>query len=591
MPRPSSTAARSTNLLNTQVTSRHFHAMDHWDAKFPLIAQFVRAVVFISVITDHIKQTVVKAAVKAGKRLVAECFAAYTSDPSIINIFISAYARKADSSQREQLADYMTGGVFSINTEKNAIECRDVLRNILRVNPSATIVVHFDEFDHGCGSNQLVNTSGLWDLLMNSPNVRIIEYSASPEEGLLGEDVNRRCCTMPAHPDYRGAQYYLRAGLVTEAEAPLGFDEDDNISDLSDQVKTIITAAKTQMVVGDIRTTRPLVIIRITDGFKPFQAAYSAGRIPFLDYDADDLDAVPVDVRFVASTSAGTHQIQWDSYDFWKREMTVARRAKSIVVVFIDQVCTRSTDWFCHPFLYAYHDYHDKSAINTIIQASLRASYYIGKKNDRGESVYGMEDHPIQLFADIDIVRYVAGEISLDEVNRRVSSRAGVQRADPTEWGRPIRVQLRPEQVVLPCFTTQLRSGDSGVQQRAMIKQILLAADGLDNMQREILAGRNLATKRTYRANNLTGGIHHVHDRWSSGRSSKPGGGIPSDWMFDQRHSLFWIDIAQENTNGIPAGTVYITYGLVSDDDGETYTHHLRNGPGGRSLSIFGLPR
>lgn len=575
-----------------------YRAMDYWEDTFPEIARYVREDVRPSVIRDQVKRTVVKAEVKSGKRLVAQCFASYTNSNDTINVFMSAYVRKADSRQRDALAKFMLGGVFTINTKNNASECRKRLRDIRTTHPNAIIVVHFDEFDHGSGSEQLLNTSGLWGYIDACPMIRIIQYSASPEEALIGDHDNTRCIPMPAHRNYRGARYYLDAGLVCEAEPPLRFSDDGSntivglgpqllsiLNDAREHVRSILNDAR-QHVRGS-RRARNIVIVRVTDGFAELQRAHQNNAIPELVMDIENYDDVILKCGFVASTSSGTITVEWDNYVYWEREVADILRSKAVRVLFIDQMCTRSTDWFCHPFLYAYHDYHGPTAaLNTIIQSNLRAAYYQGKKNDRGDTVYAMEDHPIRLYGSVPVFEFVAGVRRLDQLDRRVSSRARVHDGNFGIWGLPMRFELPTSILSDRRFTDTLRDDAT----RDWIKQTILAVDSITLAQKEIIQSRELQGKRNYKSHNTVGGINTVHSRHVQGRESSPGGGIPDERVFDERDKYFWLDIAQEDVGGIRAGTVFVTYGLPDGDrEEDTHVHTLAVNRDGTSRSIFGL--
>lgn len=588
------TSAKAASLLDAarrlaDAVIPHHHPMDYWETKFPDIAVFVKNAVYPSAITSSKKITVVKADVKSGKRLVAECFAAYTNGPQVINVFMSAYIRKADAPQRYALESYMLGGVYTLNTTKHALECLTQLRTLHRRHPEATIVVHFDEFDHGSGTDQMVSISGLWDYINVCSAFRVVQYSASPEEALLSVDDDRRCVVMPVHRNYRGARYYLEANLVRDAESPLKYSEEDPdvIVGLSQQLCDILTAVRDHVRMTPKADSRRLVVVRVTHGFAKLQDMVHKNQIP--EFVINEDDEIVFDCGFVASTSSGTTKVEWDNFAFWQQEMIRMRRMNAVRVLFIDQMCTRSTDWFCHPFLYAYHDYHGKnSALNTIIQSNLRVSYYLGKKNDIGEQVYGMEEHPILLYGCQDVIEFVAGRRTLDDMERRVSSRAVVGLKDPNIWGRPMRFSLPVETVKDSRFTDTIRSEE----QREWIKSQILASPEITHEQRNVLTGRRLAAKRNYHAHNTLGGIHTVHARFVEGRESRPGGGIPDERMYDERDKYFWIDVAQEITEGIPPGTVYVTYGLPESEEIEdTHEHRLAYGANGRSRSIFGLPR
>ena len=559
----------------------HYRAMDYWESSFPDISTFVKEEVYRSAIRDQIKYTIVRAGVKSGKRLVAQCLAAYTDDNQIINVFLTAYVRKADASQRSQLESYMTGGVFPISSKTKATKCKQAIQELLSQHASAKIIVHYDEFDHGSGINQSVGESGLWGYMKGNSRIHVVLYSASPEEGLIEHDeTTTRCLTMPVHAHYRGANYYLQSGLVHEAEPPLKYDKNTNeIIGLGDQLASLLNAAREHVNTTPEETQRNLVIVRVTNGFTELYQKHRT--IPGLMFDRNQ--PVRTECQFVSSTV--TANVQWDNYTYWRDEMERVKARREIRVIFIDQMCTRSTDWFCHPFLFAYHDYHGDSALNTVIQSNLRVAYYLHKKNDQGVSVYGGEDHPIQLYGCVEVIEFVAGARALDNVSMPVSSRACVREADTGEYGKPMRFVLPDSVLEDPRITQNVND-----QTRAWLKSVLLALPTIRLSEQAIINSRTLATKRTYAEGNTLGGIRTVHGRYVEDRESGPGGGLDtSSEYYLHRENYFWLDIARETTQGIPRGTVYVTYGRADpEEQDEEYEHRLARDREQRPRSIFG---
>jgi hypothetical protein len=556
-------------------------AMDYWERNFSELVNFVKGWVHRAITDTGTNAVTVRAGVKSGKRLLVMIFAAYTdAGPSgnTANVFLSCYKRKSDNNQRRELSNYMP--VCSVNTRKSARECLTTLKSLTKIY--RLVVIHYDEFDHGSGTEQLMGNgsdANLWDYIMSNTKIKVIKYSASPEEGIVA-DSNEVCLLMPDHPNYRGAKYFLDNNLCYNVENPVVKDISGDIIDISDQVKDLIRRA---IAHADQHRQRPIVIVRIPDDFASFARIVKAGNIPELAYNESDSTAVRWE--FVSSTDSATARVPWDDYDFWKREAASANRAREIKIYFIDKECMRSTDWFFHPFLFGYHDYHGlSSALNTIIQSNLRVAYFKGKKDADGKTVYPDNDFPILLYGDIEVLEYVAGRRPLDMVSRRVSSRAVVSPTDPTTFGRPFRLQMTDAQLELDCM-----QGNINEAKRELVKKLLLELPGLTKEQREIIENRQLIHRRRYDSDATGGGIHTVHKRYVEGRVSKPGGGCASDSeAWDNRHKYFWMDYAKEDTGGIPKGTVYITYGNPDDgDDDKSFAHTISQDRDGVPRSIF----
>lgn len=561
-------------------------AMDYWERTFPELTSFVKEGMYGNILRNAIKKVIVRAGVKSGKRLLAMIFAAYTSagpTGTVANVFLSCYKRKADDNQRNDLSKYMD--VCSVNTKNAASECLKLLNDLSK--KYQTVCLHYDEFDHGSGIEQLMGPgeghANLWDYIMSNSKIKVIKYSASPEEGLVA-DPDEICLLMPDHPNYRGAAYYLNNNLAIEAENPVVKDENGDIIDISDQVKDLLLKARSAFT--DSKGQTPILVIRVADDFAGFAHAVKSNKIAELIYDAESED-ITVKCDFIASTDSATASVPWDDYQFWKNTSASAKRAKQLHVFFIDKQCMRSTDWFLHPFLFAYHDYHgDSSALNTVIQSNLRVSYFMGKKDSDGNGVYPVDtDFKILLYGDVNVLEYVAGKRALETVSRKVSSRAVISETDPSTFGRPFRIQLTNDQINLEYMT-----GTINEEKRRQVKTLLLGLPGLTNQQREIINNRTLLHRRMYTATNEAGGIHTVHKRYVEGRVSKPGGGCecPSE-NWDNRHKFFWMDMAKEDTREIPKGTVYITYGIADDDSQEeqAFNHRIARSRSGVAQSVF----
>ena len=557
-------------------------AMDYYEKNYKELTEFVKTKIHANIMKAHVRKVTVRAGVKSGKRFLAMINAAYTgAGPSgtVAHVFLTCWNRKADKNQRLDLGKYMK--VFTVTSKSAAIKCVAELKDISK--NYETVIVHYDEFDHGSGIDQLMGNGSeakLWDYIKTNKKIKTIKYSASPEEGLVA-DPDDICLTMPDHPNYRGAKYFLDKKLIVQAENPLVKDDDGNITGISDQFKKLLEDAKARFVENNGAT--PIIVMRIADDFKGFKTLFNSGKIAELVY--NDTDNVAVQCEFVASTDSATMKVQWDDYQFWNKQAVSAKRARELKMFFIDQECTRSTDWFLHPFLFTYHDYHGpSSALNTVIQSNYRVAYYLEKKDSNGNSVYPNTDLPIRLYGDIEVAEYLTGTRALENVSRKVSSRGAMSESDPN-FGRPIRVRLTDIQMEL-----EHMKGNINDEKRRLVEKFLYELPGLTNEERAILKSRKLLHRRKYGSKSEAGGIHTVDKNYREGHVSGPGGGLSEDSEeYAERHKYFFMDMATEDTaGGIPKGTVYITYGIATTDNNQrTFNHTIAHKRDGTPHSIF----
>ena len=520
-----------------------------------------------------VRHIIIKAQVKTGKRFIAQACSIYNSsisDESYVHIFISSWIRRDDDRQRKEINAYFKGTnndtrVFKINTGKSRINCIKKLKDL--VSSYDKVIVHHDELDYGSGIEQ--HMAAVYEYCISQEKICLISYSATYEEAIIEKSVNLSCYIRPFElefnppNEYRGIKWFCDNNLIHEAEPFFERNDDDDII-LSEQAKKILRDTKNNLNSDIISEKRKkLIIVRINTHFKEIKELIDSEEFPELRCN-EDLRILP---HFVHSTDINTINVKWDDYTWWKKQMEIERGdGKFILILFIDKSSTRSTDWFCHPWLSAYHDYHPiNSSVSCSGQSNPRIVYFTNKICN-GIKVYNDEEFHINLYGQKDIMEYVAGIKSLDELTRPVSSRSKVFENLNT-FGHVIQVQFTKEELenFNECFDNDLNN-DS----RILLNNLIYSK--LNENEKNIIQERILKGKRTYDSNSGRGGIFSVLSKKLRNMNSGPGGGIGSIGgnVYNNRELYYWIDLAlddlefnfEEENIMINKGTAYITYGI-----------------------------
>lgn len=534
---------------------------------------------------------IVPAEVKTGKRFIAQAYSAFTTPiagEKTAHVFISSWVRRDDDNQRKMLNAYFQGTptdprVFKINTEKSRLRCIKKLIDIVAKHDKT--IVHLDELDYGSGSEQ--HMAAVYEYCMNQEKITLICYSASYEEATIAPMINtfelRKPVILPFTPpaEYRGAKWLCENNLIYDA-SPF-FDMAGEDITLSDSAKELLKRAKERLSSPDPKVSRrKLLIIRQTAAFEKIKELIEDSKIPEL-CGTDDLRILP---HFIHSRKeVSTMTVKWDDYSWWKRQIEVERGGgKFLLVLFIDQSSTRSTDWFCHPWLSAYHDWHPSDTpLNSCIQSNLRGVYYTNKRCE-GVKVYMDEEFFPEIHGQKDVIEYVAGLKTLRNIARPVSSRTKV--FDDLKTFGPI-ITARFTAAELAALPIEGRLTD---QTRFALQTAIL--EKLKPKEREILGQRILHSRRAYGADFTDeGGIYGAAINKLRGINSAPvrnggsavGGGIGGE-LYNTRGNYFWADFATADLETtydgqvikIPKGSVYITHGVadpvVDDEDDDSST-------------------
>jgi hypothetical protein len=544
------------------------------------------------------KMIIVDAEVKTGKRFIAQGHALYNSssisEESYAQIFISSWIRRDDDGQRKEINAYFKGTnseprVFKINTEKSRVSCIRKLRELVLSHNK--VIVHHDELDYGSGDDQ--HMAAVYEYCLSQEKICLISYSATYEEAMVEDYITNLSIIKPLKlkfkppVEYRGVKWYCENNLVEEA-LPFFEKQNDTII-LSEQAKQILRETEENVSSEDPEKNRKkLLIVRVNTSFEETKDLIDNDVFPELCC-RENIRILP---EFVHSRKElNTINVKWDDYEWWKKHMEISRGSgKFIEILFIDQSSTRSTDWFCHPWLSGYHDYHPpNSSVSCSGQSNPRPVYYTNKMCN-GVRVYNNQEFYPKLYGQKDVIEYMAGIIPLSKLKRPVSSRSKVCENTNT-FGRVLKINFNDEELenMGQYLNSNLSDNTRNILDREIRNKLPEQLSRMKHQERDKfeISGftRTLKGKRTYRQSTTTqGGIYTVASNYLRSLNSGPGGGVGEigGEVYNNRGNYYWVDLATEDLEfeiekekfTITKGTAYITYGipdpnLSSDEDNE----------------------
>lgn len=364
---------------------------------------FVRSEV-IPLIEDAVcRRILIDAPVKCGKKDMVEYIAMrdFVHNPKSVHAFVSAWHRRADEDQRDELKEHNLK-VYSIRGQEDVDKLNKWLTETLEEGKE--IVIHMDECDHGSGSNQLL--SKVWSNIRMSERITTILYSATPEEVLYSKEIDdmniefregEYVAYIPPE-EYCGAERFLREGLVHEA---MPFFEEGERYSLSEQGKEIIANLYRHM---ETEPSRNILVLRLSGSLSKNKKR----MVQFLNH-IDDFPelkdwiivADKSDTTNIKHKRIGLEKILWADENYWRR------LAAGIPMLYvIDQTCSRSTELKCHHRIYATHDFRNTIQYNTSAQAQFRVIHYIGDRYTCFQ--------PIIVYGSVATFKLSAGLITID---------------------------------------------------------------------------------------------------------------------------------------------------------------------------------
>jgi hypothetical protein len=317
------------------------------------------------------------------------------------SVYVTALNRKDTKVQFKEQEEY---GIFSIVATKHASLVAGIIEKLNDDTNDGIIYIHLDECDYGSGSDQ--SLSKLYSAAeLNLPNhkdrIKYVTYSATPEELEYSDTIQMGWDQHVFIPSksYLGAQWYLDNNLVFKTESFF-----DGGSDFSDQgqrlIKEVILNCSSEM--GECVRRRNVIVVRDT-------GKGNLDKIRERKSTLEEKYGCEIHI-FDQRTEFG-----WGDPASWAElgrkanlndNMEVTCYVYAPVLIFISQICTRSTE-ICplgHRKIAVWHDarkLEDKKAYNTISQAIGRIKHY------------SQEGHPvnrIKLYCDKDVLKMTVGK-------------------------------------------------------------------------------------------------------------------------------------------------------------------------------------
>ena len=385
----------------------------------------------------EVRRVLIHGEVKSGKREIVEYIARRDHGSEIReHIFISAFHRKADESQRRELEQHNLK-VFSIISVEVAKEALRYINE--RVSQGKKIILHADECDYGTGSRQSLKS--IYSRIKENTNIITILYSATPEEVLFSQDITQneedenfiggiyeqgiQLYYIPPET-YCGAKKFLDEGLVENA-VPF-FKKEDGIYMLSTQGRQIITDAKENLrtsIMQKAQATylyhkyinenniseaekyekiynkkiRNVIVLRLTyKTYRSSQRISQRSNNRSIEEFLNNSHLFPelADVNIIADKSdlskytnnnqnISFETVNWSNRSYWDN-----KQSDKLIMIVHEQTSTRSTEWEFHDRVFAAHDYRPTVSYGTIAQAQLRVAHYSSKYGEfQSIRVYG----------------------------------------------------------------------------------------------------------------------------------------------------------------------------------------------------------
>lgn len=366
----------------------------------PHLVNFLRKEVVPHIRSDECRRILINAPVKSGKREIAECLSMFdnTSDSKTGHMFISAWHRKADDDQRDELSKHYLH-VFSIINKKEKDRCLEFIQRTL--DEGKNLVIHYDECDHGSGARQMM--SNVWRRIRDNEKIKTIMYSATHEEVLFSNEIDgeydedyedmldefqhKGVVVHYTPPDgYCGAKKFLEERLVHNAKRFILKNADGSI-ELSEQGKQIVHELRENMKTEEGKR-RNVIVLRLSSSEKNkkrgtkkeekkdiYQFLAHVANIPELNEFSIFVDKAEIDDASIRNNQRILcNNIAWSREAYWEALTTT-----NPVLIAIDQTCSRSTEWACHDRVFAYHDYRTSFTYSVLAQAQLRIAHYSQK--------------------------------------------------------------------------------------------------------------------------------------------------------------------------------------------------------------------
>ena len=359
-----------------------------------------------------------KAPVKSGKKDIVEYISIRFAGYDVF--YLTSLFRKDVVLQKVELEKYGVNTCL-VNSDDTCLETIHQIKGSIAARRK--VILCYDECDYGSGLKQKM--APVFREFLDNLSVVNIYFSATPEETEASALIDRpdyESMEFTPPREYVGAKFFLENHLVHTPRPFFAMEDDDIV--VSPHGLTVISESVTPK--------KNIVAVRIAGGKKEVKVSELKNgavreriqsRLKALLRDGKDWKIMVIDSK---------NGLEWEN------RATIRGYAGDSRVNYLfvfDQTCTRGTDlkgW--HPYIAAWHDARskNKSNLNTLVQALLRPCHYSTMEDPVTGKPYNGGAQKIRLYVDIDVIRYVAGEIDLAEY-----AALGGKPPTRTRWKRP----------------------------------------------------------------------------------------------------------------------------------------------------------
>lgn len=396
------------------------YSVEEFERIFPDMTSQVRDTIeplFDKTTYPNLKVIVCKMKVKGGKRVIVEYLTQKSKHAKypVTNMFITAWNRKADKSQRDELKAYNIQ-VHIPSSKKNVTK---IISDIAKVSTQKRI--HLDELDFGSGDDGLL--AQVFSRFKEDCQATWILYSATPEELTCCEkwlelEANGTGVFVEIAPpaSYMGIKEYIDRGLMVQSDSMFDFDN----GELSQHGKDVLEAAAVKYIesVAQGGIVKNVAILRV-NGRHQNKSRFNwvvenQGIIQqYLD-ETFGKDNIPLYLIDIGSKSSSV--VHWEDYKFWD-----AKADKYFYIHLVEQSACRATEFRCHHKLNFYHShrYSDEPSINSVIQDQERCVYYkLDEHHAHSSKFPGYVNlaPSCVIYGDVEVAQYSAGYLSLYEL-------------------------------------------------------------------------------------------------------------------------------------------------------------------------------
>lgn len=379
---------------------------------------------------NRVKENVIYAPVKSGKRVICETISQYTNKgKNTLNYYFSGLNRKDSKPQIEELNQYGIQCFVSTQISKDKQTIIDKINHAIQLGNE--VVLHIDEADYGSECSQILG-SFLKDV-HNIEQVTFFMYTATPWELTSAPSFMKNAKVFRFIPPdtYRGAGWFLDNDLIHEThEDFVCFNAAGKIMISGTGIEWLkkwanSTDKKRNWAVVRISTKTTQSSEGLSSKYKLFKNSFDK-TVKTHSIPRNQVSEIFPEQKFCTVFVDEERAFHFGDYHSWDglKNNTFNKDPESFHLIVVNQTSTRSTEWGFHDKLFFYYSYEStKANATTQIQRQQRVAHY----HDTG--------HPINVVtSDVDTWLVSADRMSVEEyISKNPKNRSIHQRTSKTD--------------------------------------------------------------------------------------------------------------------------------------------------------------